>query len=112
MARCPLHPQVRKFSIKTEENLNIFAADMAETVILASPLAWRIIKPQFERLVEMSRLTVSLGLGDTAAYYIVEADDRVLWEEDDTFDSRCHSITMEIPREVPLRRISYESDQP
>src|SRR5208282_3805136 len=32
MARCPLHPQVRKFSIKTEENLNSFAADMAETV--------------------------------------------------------------------------------
>jgi hypothetical protein len=112
LVRCPLHPKVRIFLIKTEEDLDTFAAAMAETVIHASPLGWRIIHPRFERLVEISRRTVSLGLSDTASYYIVEADDRVLWEEDDTFESRCHSITMEIAREVPLRHIRYESDRP
>jgi len=109
LAQCPGHAKVSKFSVRTEEDLDIFAAAMAETVIRASPLGWPIIKAQFQRLVEMSRLTLSLSVGDTAAYYIVEADDRVLWEEEDSYESRSHSIVMQIPRESPFRRMRYES---
>jgi hypothetical protein len=109
LAQCPGHPKIRKFFVSTERDLDAFAAAMAETVIRATPLGWPIIRAQFQQLVEMSRLTVRLGVGDAAAYYIVEADDRVLWEEDDSFESRSHSIVMQIPRDRPLRRMHYES---
>jgi hypothetical protein len=85
--------RTKVYRIASVEDFEVFLADFMK-VVLQHPGA-RILKPQLDPMAGLTRLTMSLGTGPKVVY-LVEADDRIRWEETDEYGHR--SIAVQIPK--------------
>ena len=79
----------KSFTVKTSADFDAFLAELNSALVKAVPNAdqRKVINAGFESLIRLTRFYLGLQLPPTA-YYLVDEDDRLAWEETDPYGGK------------------------
>jgi hypothetical protein len=86
------------YRITPVEDFELFLGDLIPKLEAATPGAWPVTKLTLDYIVPLTRSELELTLRrKPRTYYLIDASDRVAWEEDGIFGNH-RSISVQLPK--------------
>jgi hypothetical protein len=88
----------KPYRITTVEDFELFLGDLVPKLKAAAPAAWPVTKLGLDHIVELARIELALTLKrNPRTYYLIDAPDRVAWEEDGIFGNH-RATSVQVPK--------------
>jgi len=85
------------YQITSVEDFDHFLADLIPALTAAAPAIWPMTKIALDKIVTDTRAELSLTLRKRSkTYYLIDATDRVAWEEEDRMFGR--ALVGQVPK--------------